>query len=137
MTGIIEVVIWNDVYVQVSDILATGRVIEVKGTIDTRGDLPRVTAQRVRLLSSVRPNGNTVKEEPGNGFDESAVLLQFSTATTADELREVRQLLASSPGVRRVQLFFDRANGDPLRVDAGVECRVNLTGDLQEKLSAG
>jgi DNA polymerase III subunit alpha len=135
LTGTTEVVIWNDVYVQVSDILATGRVIEIKGTIDTRGDLPRVTAQRVRLLSSVRPNGKTVKEEPDNGFDEPVVLLQFSTATTADELREVRQLLASSPGVRRVQLLFDRANGDPLRVDAGAECRINLTGDLQEKLS--
>jgi DNA polymerase-3 subunit alpha len=135
LTGTTEVVIWNDVYAQLSDILATGRVVELRGTIDTRGDLPRITAQRVRLLSKVRPNGNTVKEEPTNGFDEPAVLLQFSAGTTSDDLREVRQLLAASPGVRRVQLLFDRANGDPLRVDAGAECRINLTGDLQEKLS--
>jgi len=75
-----------------------------------------------------------VKEEP-NGYDEPAVLLQFSSGATSDELREVRQLLATSPGVRRVQLLFDRADGDPLRVDAGADCRINLTGDLQEKLS--
>ena len=31
LTGTMEVVIWNDVYTQVSEILATGRVIEVKG----------------------------------------------------------------------------------------------------------
>jgi DNA polymerase-3 subunit alpha len=135
LTGTMEVVIWNDVYTQVSDILATGRVIEVKGTIDTRGDLPRATAQRVRPLSKDRPNGTTVKEEPGNGFDEPAVLLQFSPATTRDELQEVRQLLASSPGVRRVQLLFDRLNGGPLRVEAGADCRINLTRELQDKLA--
>jgi DNA polymerase-3 subunit alpha len=135
LTGTTEVVIWNDVYTQVSDILATGRVVEVRGSIDTRGDLPRITAQRVRLLAKVRPNGSAVREEPGNGFDEPAVQLQFSAAATADELREVRQLLASSPGVRRVQLVFDRNSGDPLRVDVGSECRINLTGDLQQKLS--
>ncbi|HEY4285335.1 MAG TPA: DNA polymerase III subunit alpha, partial [Chthoniobacterales bacterium] len=135
LTGTMEVVIWNDVYAQVSEILATGRVIEVKGAIDTRGDLPRATAQRVRLLSRVRPNGTAVREEPPNGFDEPAVLLRFSIATTSDELREVRQLLASSPGVRRVQLLFDRVNGDPLRVDAGPDCRINLTGELRDKLA--
>ena len=134
LSGSAEVVIWNDVYVQVSDILATGRVVEVRGTVDTRGDLPRITAQRVRLLSSVKPNGASVREEP-NGFDEPAVLLQFPTGTTSDELREVRSLLATSPGVRPVQLLFDRANGGPLRVDAGADCRINLTGDLQEKLA--
>ncbi|HJT82465.1 MAG TPA: DNA polymerase III subunit alpha [Chthoniobacterales bacterium] len=135
LTGTTEVVIWNDVYTQVSDILATGRVVEVRGAIDTRGDLPRITAQRVRLLSKVRPNGSAVREEPGNGFDEPAVQLQFSPAATRDELHEVRQLLASSPGVRRVQLVFDRIGRDPLRVDAGPDCRINLTSDLRDKLA--
>ena len=110
-------------------------MVEVRGAIDTRGDLPRITAQRLRLLSRVRPNGSAVREEPTNGFDEPAVLLQFSAATTSDELREVRQLLAGSPGVRRVQLLFDRVDAEPLRVDAGPDCRISLTGDLQHKLA--
>jgi hypothetical protein len=62
------------------------------------------------------------------------VLLQFSPGTTSAELREVRELLASSPGQRRVQLLFDRPNGEPLRMDAGSELRVNLTQDLEQKL---
>jgi hypothetical protein len=62
------------------------------------------------------------------------VLLQFSPATTSEELREVRALLASSPGQRRVQLLFDRPNAEPLRVDAGPDVRVNLTHELQQKL---
>jgi hypothetical protein len=32
-------------------------------------------------------------------------------------------------------LLFDRANGDALRLDAGAEFRVNLTRELEEKLS--
>jgi hypothetical protein len=63
------------------------------------------------------------------------VLLQFSPATTGDELREVRRILASSPGGRPVRLLFDRGNGNPLRLDAGAEFSVNLTRDLEEKLS--
>jgi hypothetical protein len=61
--------------------------------------------------------------------------LQFSPATTGDELREVREILASSPGRRPVRLLFDRANGNSLRLDAGTEFRVNLTRDLEAKLS--
>ena len=132
LTGSLEVVIWNDVYVQVSELLAPGRVVEIRGTIDTRGDVSRATAQKVRLLSTIKVNGNaTVREMP----DEPVVLLQFSVAATSDELREVRRILASSPGSRPVQLLFDRAGETPLRVDAGAECRVKLTNELEEKLS--
>jgi hypothetical protein len=62
------------------------------------------------------------------------LLLQFSPATTSEELREVRDLLASSPGKRPVQLLFDRPSGEPLRVDAGSNLRVNLTSELEGKL---
>jgi hypothetical protein len=63
------------------------------------------------------------------------VILQFSPATTGDELREVREILASSPGRRPVQLLFDRTDANPLRLEAGTEFRVNLTHDLQARLS--
>jgi len=132
LTGTIEVVVWNDVYVTVSEILAPGRVIEIRGTVDTRGDSLRATAQKVKLVTREKSNGS-------NGDDknvrEAVVLLQFSPATTSEELREVRELLASSPGHRRVQLLFDRPTGDPLRVDAGSDLRVDLTRDLEEKLT--
>ncbi len=143
-TGALEVVVWNDVYVVVSEILVPGRVVEVRGTIDTRGDSLRATAQKVKVPSTNKPNGVA----NGNGGStrlrdatagqasgaEAAVLLQFSPATTSEELREVRELLASSPGQRRVQLLFDRPDGEPLRVDAGADLRVELTHDLEQKL---
>jgi DNA polymerase III subunit alpha len=133
-TGSLEVVIWNDVYVTVSEILVPGKVVELRGTIDTRGDSLRATAQKVRVPSASKTNGALNGNGGSPPSDEPALLLQFSPATTSDELREVRELLASSPGERRVQLLFDRPGGEPLRMDAGADLRVNLTDELEQKL---
>ena len=136
LTAKIEVVIWNDVYVKVSDTLATGRVMEIQGVIDTRGDIPRGVAQRVKILGAEKANAaETARREAVAPTAESAVMLQFTAAATSDELREVREILASSPGQQRVQLLFDRGGGRPLRVDAGTDLRVELTRDLQDRLA--
>src|SRR5881397_3281026 len=55
-TGTLEVVVWNDVYVVVSEILVPGRVVEVRGTIDTRGDSLRATAQKIRVPGANKAN---------------------------------------------------------------------------------
>src|ERR1700693_1110030 len=134
-TGALEIVVWNHVFVTVSELLEPGRVVEVRGTIDSRGDSLRATAQKVRVPAANKSNESTSGNGNGRPVDESAVLLQFSRATTSEELREVRELLAGSPGQRRVQLLFDRPNDEPLRVDAGADLRVNLTRELEEKLT--
>jgi DNA polymerase-3 subunit alpha len=134
LTGTIEVVIWNDVYVEVADVLATGRVVEIRGTIDTRGESLRATAQKVRLVTREKTNGATNGHQLA-GAREQPIVLQFPSATTPDELREVRQILTSSPGRCPVQFLFDRSPSDPLRVDAGEDFWVNLTTDLEQKLS--
>jgi hypothetical protein len=91
----------------------------------------RATAVEIKPLAVARPNGATEKSEN----QVSAIRLRFSAATTADELRQVRKILVSSPGHFPVQLLFDRGNGKSLRLDAGTEFRVDLTPDLAEKLS--
>ena len=133
LTDMLEVVVWNEVYVKISDALVAGRVVEIKGTLDKRDDALRATAQEIKTLASGKTNG--ANERATDTCQEPAVLLQFSPATTGNELREVREILASSPGRRPVQLLFDRTNGSPLRLDAGTEFRVNLTADLETKLS--
>jgi DNA polymerase-3 subunit alpha len=130
---LLEVVIWNEVYLQTAAALVVGRVIEIKATLDKRDEIPRAVAQDIRTLSPEKSNGATVSSlEPDQA---SAVLLQFSAATTGDELREVRRILASSPGRQPVRLLFNRENGNSLRLDAGAEFNVNLTRELEEKLS--
>ena len=133
LSDMLEVVVWNEVYVKISDALAAGRVVEIRGTLDKRDDALRATAQEIKMLASGKTNG--ANERATDTCQEPVVLLQFSPATTGDELREVREILASSPGRRPVQLLFDRTNGNPLRLDAGTEFRVNLTPDLEAKLS--
>jgi DNA polymerase-3 subunit alpha len=142
LTGTLEVVIWNDVYVPIADTLATGRVILIQGTVDTRGDSLRATAQKVRVLTGTKANGAangnaslreaTARPERSTSAlaEQPAVLLQFSAATTSDDLREVMQILATSPGQRRVRLCFERTT-----IEAAPDFSVDLTRDLEQKLS--
>src|SRR5882757_1390272 len=127
----LEVVVWNEVYLKVSDILVPGRVVELKATLDRRDEMLRATAVEIKTLAAGRPNG----ERSEDTSQVSAIRLRFSSATTGDELRQVRKILVSAPGRQPVQLLFDRDNGNSLRLDAGTEFRVDLTPDLAEKLS--
>ena len=129
----LEVVVWNELYVKVSDVLVPGRVVELKATLDRRDEMLRATAAEIKPLAPAKPNGAT--DRPEDGPQVSTILLRFSSATTGDELRQVRNILVSSPGRHPVQLLFDRENGNSLRFDAGAEFRVDVTPDLEEKLS--
>src|SRR5438034_527537 len=133
LMDVLEVVVWNEVYLKISDALAAGRVVEIKGTLDKRDDALRATAQDIKMLTPDKTNG--ASEGSTNTRLEPAVLLQFSPATTSNELREVREILVSSPGCRPVQLLFDRATGNSLRLDVGADFRVDLTRDIEKKLS--
>jgi DNA polymerase-3 subunit alpha len=133
LTSMLEVVVWNEVYLKISDALAAGRVVEIRGTLDKREDAVRAVAQDIKILTPQKTNGGY--EKSMHALQEPAVLLRFSAATTTDELREVRGILASSPGRCPVQMLFDRGNGNALRLDAGAEFHVDLTRDLEEKLS--
>jgi DNA polymerase III subunit alpha len=135
LTGSLEVVIWNDLYVKISDALTPGRVVEVRGTIDTRGDSLRATAQNVKALVPTTNAGGNGNETSPASAGEPALRLQFSPATSSEELRQVRQILATAPGQRRVQLLFDRPTGGLLCIDASAELRVELTHDLERKLA--
>ena len=129
----LEVVVWSELYLKVSEILVPGRVVELKATLDRRDEMLRATALEIKPLAASRPNGATERSEDTSQV--FAICLRFSSATTGDELRQVRNILVSSPGRHPVQLLFDRGNGNSLRLDAGTEFRVDLTPDLAEKLS--
>jgi DNA polymerase-3 subunit alpha len=133
LVDVLEVVVWNEVYLKVSDVLVPGRVVELKATLDRRDEMFRATAVEIKPLAAARPNGATERMEDTSQV--SAIRLRFSAATTGDELRQVRNILVSSPGRHPVQLLFDSGNGNSLRLDAGTEFRVDLTPDLAEKLS--
>src|SRR5205807_1382373 len=76
LTAMLELVVWNEVYLKVSDALAAGRVVEVKGTVDKRDEAVRATALEITLLAPGKTNG--ANEGPTDTRQEPAVLLQFS-----------------------------------------------------------
>ncbi|HEY0369262.1 MAG TPA: DNA polymerase III subunit alpha [Chthoniobacterales bacterium] len=130
VTGLLEIVVWNDVYTKVSESLLPGKVIAVQGALDKRDEAVRATAQKVKVLTPGAPtNGVAVN---GNG---SPVVLRFPQSTTPAELQSVRQILALSPGASSVQLLFERDNGEVLRVDAGADLRVQATPELKQRLA--
>jgi DNA polymerase-3 subunit alpha len=135
LTGTLEVVLWNEIYMKVADALAPGRVVEIRGTLDRRDEALRALAENVTTLAREQANGTAAKERSATASQQPAVLLQFSPAATSNELREVREILTSSPGRRPVQLLFDRASGNSLRLDAGSDFCVDLTSDIESKLS--
>jgi DNA polymerase III subunit alpha len=135
LTGTLEVVLWNEIYMKVADALAPGRVVEIRGTLDKRDEAVRAIAENVTTLAREQANGTAANERWTSASQQPAVLLQFSPAATSNELREVREILTSSPGRRPVQLLFDRASGNSLRLDAGSDFCVDLTSDIESKLS--
>ncbi len=131
LTGTLEVVLWNEVYNEVATTLALGRVAVLKGTIEKRDDTVRATAQKLILLTPEKANIAVAKAQAL----ESDLLLHFSPAATKDELHEVREILATSPGSRRVPLVVGRPGGEALRVDAGPDYGVTVTRELEQKLA--
>ena len=146
LTATLEVILWNEVYTTVAEGLVLGRVLAVQGTLDRRDDALRAVAQRARMLTAksiaaVRApiesngNGNGNGNGIGNGSTgkETPLVLSFSAAATSEELRQVRTVLASSPGTQPVRLMFCRADGGLLQMDS--DLRIELTPELREKLA--
>ncbi len=144
LTGTLEVVLWNETYVPVASLLEPGKVIAIRGTIDKRDDSVRATAQKVKLLKpeAVPPpeetnggNGNGNGHEAPRVREDRPITLRFAPGIAAEELRTVREILASSPGAQPVTLMLTRENGSTVRIEAGELCRVELTPAIERQLA--
>jgi hypothetical protein len=129
-------VLWNETYVQVSNTLEPGTVIAIRGTVDRRDDAIRATAQKVKVLSS---ENIEAPEATVNGIarahEDAPITLRFGVGAGADELRVVRQILASSPGSQPVTLVLKSFGGETVRIDTGERCRIALTPAIEGQLA--
>ena len=142
LTGTLEVVLWNETYVTVAHALEPGSVIAIRGTIDKRDDTIRATAQKVKMLTP--ENVGAVPNKTTNGSETDAmarvredapITLRFAAGIGADELRTVRQILASSPGLQPVTLMLTSDAGATVRIEAGDSCRIELTPSVEQQLT--
>ena len=62
----LEVVVWNEVYLKAAAALVAGGVIEIRGTLDKRDEIPRAVAQEIRTLSARKPNGRLKDRQTRN-----------------------------------------------------------------------
>jgi DNA polymerase-3 subunit alpha len=134
LSGTLEVVLWNETYVTVASALEPGTVIAVRGTLDKRDDTIRATAQKVKVLTP-----ETVEMPPTNGSariqEEEQITLRFGAGIGSEELRTVRDILASSPGSRPVTLLLTSCEGETVQIETGETCRIALTPGLEEQLA--
>jgi len=135
LTATLEVVLWNEVYTTVADVLALGRVIAVKGTLDKRADALRAVAQKVKVLTPAASSPPNESNGNGRADSEAPLVLRFSPTANAEEFRQVQAVLAASPGTQPVRLMFCRPGGELLHMDAGINLRVEMTPELRDKLA--
>ena len=129
LTGTLEVVLWNELYLECAEHWCREMLLAFCGKLDLRDESLRATAEKLRLLSSeISRDPN-----PNRGYTPP-LCLHFSPNAGSDELREVQALLAASPGQRPVQLVFETVEGETLRVDAGAAFHVSVTAELEERL---
>jgi DNA polymerase-3 subunit alpha len=139
LTGTIEVVLWNETYVTVSHALEPGAVIAIRGTLDRREDTVRATAQKVKLLKPEPSMAAPNEPEPTNGAGrlqaDAPITLRFAAGAARDELRAVRNILASSPGSQPVTLMMTSRDGGTVRIAAGDTCRIDFTPAIEQQLA--
>ena len=101
----------------------------------------RATAQKVKVLTPESVSGayETTNGAESNGSsrvrEEATVTLRFSAGVATEELRTVREILASSPGSQPVTLVMETVDGRAVRIAVGEFCRVELTPTIERQLA--
>ncbi len=124
LSGSIEAMIWGDLYTKSIKLMEVGQIVAIQARIDLRGEELRIKVNEVTPLRLPKPTVGPVR-------------LRFEMESLRpDELGELRDLLAASPGDCPVEFEFYRADGHRLLMQAGPTHRVNLTPELQARLGS-
>ena len=123
-SGTMEAMIWNDVYTKHAKILEAGQVVAISGRVKRRNDELSVMVSEVSPLRKPKAAAGPVRLH----FEMERLDL--------DELGELRDILAASPGECPVELEFRRADGHCLLMQAGPSHSVNRTPELEARLAS-
>lgn len=123
LTGSLEAMVWNDVFLKCAKHLEIGAVVALQVRVDKRGEELRIAVNDAVPLKLPRPAAVPVR------------LVFPVEATRPEDLDAVRAVLLEFPGESPVELEFHRAQGgDPLLVQAGPGWRVRPGPELRERL---
>jgi hypothetical protein len=114
-------------------------VLAIRGTIDKRDESVRATAQRVKVPSPSASPEENVNGSELNGAprvrEGEPITLRFAAGIASEELRTVREILASSPGTQPVTLMLTRDSGETVRIETGEPCRIAFTPAIERQLA--
>jgi len=128
LTGSVEVMVWNETFAKSGRLLELGKVVAITARVDKREEAARLAAAEIRALDAGKP---------GNGAKSSApVVLRFEhSRTTEFQLVEVKAALALHPGPRPVRVEFVNGEGRKVVLKLGAQFGVELSPELQSRLS--
>ncbi len=125
LSGSVEAMVWNDVFNKCTKLLEPGQLVVVNGRVDHRDEEMRIVVNEVTPLKI--PKGQA------NG---GPLRVRFQMETLRpDDLGQLRDILAASPGDCPVELEFERADGQRLVMQAGESHRVRRTPELEARLA--
>ncbi|MGB8354403.1 MAG: DNA polymerase III subunit alpha [Chthoniobacteraceae bacterium] len=123
LTGSIEIMIWNEVFLKSSAHLEKGRVVSISARLDKRDDGLRLVATEVKPIKAPAAS-------------EPPLILYFEhDQTSENDLVELKKTIQQYPGTRPLHFEFARADGQRLRMRLGAQYRINLLPELKEKLA--
>ena len=125
LSGNMEAMVWNDVFNKCSKYLEPGQLVVINGRVDHREDEMRIVVNEVMPLK--------IPKTQSNG-EPLRVRFQMETLRS-DDLGQLRDILAASPGECTVELEFERADGLRLVMQAGESHRVRRTPELEARLA--
>ena len=125
LSGSMEAMVWNDVFNKCSKYLEPGQLVVVNGRVDHREDEMRIVVNEVMPLKIPKTQ---------NSGEPLRVRFQMETLRP-DDLGQLRDILAASPGECPVELEFERADGLRLLMQAGESHRVRRTPELEARLA--
>ncbi len=150
-TGSAEVMVWSEVYLKRSSILAKGAVMRLKAKVemDSRTDTLRLTAEDLDILS-VEPSDDegmpaaprVSEEAPGAAAApepaaEGPFVLRLSCGdATVEDLHSIRDALCQHPGRMPVSIRMRTLEGREVELLAGDRFRVDGSEELADKLAA-
>ena len=125
LSGHMEAMVWNDVFNKSSKYLEPGQLVVINGRVDQRGEELRIVVNEVTPL-----------RVPKAGSNGQPLRLRFQLETLrSDDLGQLRDILAASPGDCPVELEFERADGHRLVMQTGPSHRVKRTPELEARLA--
>ncbi len=122
LSGSVEAMVWNDVFTKCAKHLEPGAVVSLSGRLDKRGEETRIAVNDITPLKMPK--------------NVAPLRLHFRMEELRpDELGQLRDILAASPGDCPVELEFRRGDGHRLVIDAGPSHRVRRTPELESRLA--